>query len=150
MVFCTVFLFTTPLIPFFDWTFICITCCIFMFSWCGGHCEALKTCGSTDGCLNQKGILMKLEGHWKERGKTENVSHFHFLIDDGKTTWISRYGAHQENVKMLINAYLYLVALILKIRNISKISEIFRLFWTWILYDKAQIKKTVFLSTIRK
>ena len=57
---------------------------------------------------------------------------------------------HQENMKMLIYAYLYLVALILEIRNISEISEIFCLFWTWILYDKAQIKKTVFLSTIRK
>ena len=36
---------------------------------CGGHCEALKTCSSTDGCLNKKGILMK--GHWKEGGKTD-------------------------------------------------------------------------------
>ena len=40
--------------------------------------------------------------------------------------------SHQENVKMLSHAYLYLVALFLKIR---KISNIFCLFWIKILYD---------------
>ena len=36
----------------------------------------------------------------------------------------------KKKKKMLIYAYLYLVALILKIRNISEISEIFCIFWT--------------------
>ena len=35
---------------------------------------------------------------------------------------------HQENIKMLSHTYLYLVALILKIRKISKISDIFYYF----------------------
>ena len=50
---------------------------------------------------------------------------------------------HQENIKMLSHTYLYLVALFLKIRKISKLSNIFCLFCIKILYDKAQIKKTV-------
>ena len=38
------------------------------------------------------------------------------------------FGGHQENPKMLSHTYLYLVALILKIRKISQISKIFCLF----------------------
>ena len=50
---------------------------------------------------------------------------------------------------MLSHTYLYLVALFLKIRKISKISNIFCLFWIKILYDKAQIKKTVVLNCFK-
>ena len=50
-------------------------------------------------------------------------------------------------MKLLSHTYLYLVALFLKIRKISKVSDIFCLFLIKFFHGKAQIKKTIFLST---